>query len=117
MTKQTGLGDGHISLNDWVRAAIRDHEAPYFDVPRSFLPSFDWVTDENGDMMVDYIAKLETIDDDWPEIQKLTGITNELPKINKTKTPKDPTHGLDNESRKILQDVFARDFETFGYTA
>ena len=113
--KRTGLGDTQISLNDWVRAAYRDHEAPYYDTPRSFLPCIDWLVDENGQIMVDYIAKLETIGQDWNEIQKLTGVTTELPEINKTKKAKDPTHGLDEGSRQILQDLFAKDFETFGY--
>ena len=65
--------------------------------------------------MVDYVAKLETIDEEWPVIQERTGVRAALPHANVTRSGLD-WHDLDAYSRNILTSHFRRDFESFGYS-
>ena len=118
-TAQTGMEDSHITLNDWVRAAYRDHDPTYYDNPLMFAPCRDWLVDENDRIIVDFIGKLENIDTDWPQIRALIGVTAELPTLNTTTRAGHgkarPAELLDAEARAILDQTFARDFDTFGY--
>lgn len=113
-TNQTGLGDRPIELNAWVRAAFAEKDPAYYDKPRMFAPCFDWVSDDSGKVIVEYIAKLETIGSQWPEIQQRIGTDAELPLRNVS--AKGPgREALSAESRQTIQRHFAKDFEVFGY--
>ena len=69
-----------------------------------FAPCFTWVSDTRGDVIVDYIARLETIDADWPIIQERTGERAALPKRNSARgellAARD---ALDVDARRILR--------------
>ena len=115
-TNQTGLGTNPIKLNDWVRRTFQEKDPAYYDQPLMFAPCFTWVSDTRGDVIVDYIARLETIDADWPIIQERTGERAALPKRNSARGERPAARdALDVDARRILQAHFRPDFETFGY--
>jgi chondroitin 4-sulfotransferase 11 len=118
-TGQTGLDDSHIGLNDWVRAAYRDRDPRYYDNPLMFAPCRDWLVDEEDRIIVDYIGKLETIAEDWMKIRELIGAKADLPVLNTTTRAGSgkarPADLLEPETRAVLDEVFARDFDSFGY--
>jgi hypothetical protein len=113
-TNQTGLGDQPVELNAWVRRAFGEKDPTYYDKPRMFAPCFDWVSDRSGRIIVDYIAKLETIEDQWPVIQERTGKTAPLP-VRNASGPGLGWDVLDDEARRIIRRHFLKDFEVFGY--
>ncbi len=114
-TDQTRLGTSPISLNDWVRLAYGERDPRYYDKPLMFAPSLDWLTDPNGDLMVDYVGKLETMRQNWAIIQKRLGKHTPLPRKNATPQRAPATELLDQTSIDIINMRFAKDFRAFGY--
>lgn len=112
---RTGLGRNPIPLNDWIRRTFGEKDPKYYDDPRWFGPCIDWISDEAGRIMVDYVARLETIHEDWRVIQERTGVRAALPHANGTSSELD-WHDLDPDARGILAAHFRRDFESFGYS-
>lgn len=116
-TGQTGMEDAHIGLEDWIRAVFAERDPAYHDKPLMFLPARDWLNDENDEIIVDHVVKLEEIDAAWAEIQKITGQQVALPQKNTTApATTSAAEDLSAESRDILDSYFASDFKTFGYT-
>jgi chondroitin 4-sulfotransferase 11 len=114
-TNQTGMGDGHIGLNDWIRAVFAEQDPAYYDKPQMFLSSRAWLVDDNDRIIVDFIGKLETIADDWCHIQELIGIRADLPQANTTSIGWSGSEDLDQASRDTLATYFDADFTTFDY--
>ena len=114
-TDQTGLAGRPVDLNEWVRRAYGDRDPAFYDKPLMFAPCRDWLVDADGTLMVDHVAKLETIDADWPKIQALIGTDAALPHANATRHIARASDQLDTASRAIIAKRFAPDFEMFGY--
>jgi hypothetical protein len=115
-TNQTGMGDAHIGLNDWIRAVFAEQDPAYCDNPQMFQPARAWLVDEHDQIIVDFIGKLETIDDDWTRIQTLIGSHAELPKANATSAARTAPEDLNTASLDILSAYFDADFNTFEYS-
>ncbi|OVE75610.1 hypothetical protein BVX97_04290 [bacterium E08(2017)] len=69
----------------------------------------------NGIQYVDFIAKLETLHDDWKEIAPKIDSPAELPHKNKT-IHKKYTDYYDDESVELVGQIYMKDVEAFGYT-
>lgn len=113
-TDQDGLADRHLSFNAWVRRVFADHEPPYWEDTPLLGPATDWLC-ENGVLIVDRVVPLERIADQWPAICRVLGVTRHLQILNNNSHP---AHGAiyDPGARRIVEEVFASDLETFGYT-
>ena len=112
---QTGLRDDRpLDINAWIRATLVDRDPAYYDAPRMFAPCFDWISDRSGRIIVDYVAKIETIGEQWPIIQERTGQTMLLPVYNASGSALG-WEVLDVEARRIIQEQFRKDFEELGY--
>ena len=114
-TKQTGMGNGHIGLNDWIRAVFAEKDPAYHDKPLMFLPARAWLVDENDRIIVDFVGKLETIAEDWNRIQDLTGVRTDLPHANTTSASRSDAQDFSQASRDILARHFDADFTPSGY--
>lgn len=71
-------------------------------------------TDENGNILVDYIAKIETLEEDFKTICNKIGIENELPHLNKSDHFKYREYYTD-KTKQIVADFFKKDIELFNY--
>lgn len=113
-TNQSGMAERPIALNNWIVRVLRDRDPVYFIKPRMFMPCHEWLCDESGRIIVDFVGRLEMIERDWPRIQQLTGNRAPLPMRNRT-------HGvgaggeLDRASKDLIAEVFDLDFTVFGY--
>lgn len=103
-------------LNEWVHTAFRDEgpDGPFSHTWRRSCT--DWLVDDDGQPMVDLVLRLEELPEKWHVVQTMTGCKKMLPHENATTV--DDSNGvtaLTEQSLDLIDYVFARDFESFGY--
>jgi hypothetical protein len=78
-----------------------------------FTPQFEYLLNKEGQIGVDFIGKLETIDQDFKTICNKLGIKRNLVHANQSK--KNEAVELDEEMKTIIRQVYAKDFELLNY--
>ncbi len=81
-------------------------------------PMSNFVEDENGQVVIDTILKMEELDTDLARIADRIGVdTQNLSLSNKSKSRTDALgfYYKNNADYKHVTDMYARDFEIFGY--
>ncbi len=75
---------------------------------------FDWIS-ENGEIIVDYVGKVETLNYDWKKICKKNSLDCvEIPHINKSER-KPYREYYDEETKRLVAERFHKTIELFGY--
>jgi len=74
----------------------------------------DFVFDEDGQRLVDYVGRLETLRRDFQEVCKQIGVDAALPHKNKSEH-RDYREYYDDETRELVAQHFAPDINAFGY--
>jgi len=116
MTNQTGLSDTSLLFNDWIRNVFLTRSPQFMNEEIMFLPQIEWVSDEEGNIMVDYIGKFENLQQSWDDIsERLNRQPSRLPHKKKSSRG-DYQSYYDEESKDIVGDFFKRDIEAFGYS-
>lgn len=87
------------------------------------IPAVRYVTDDKGSILVDYVGRYETIDDDFAYITKRIGIS--VPLAAHNATPRSGFAGFsdresyrryyDEHSARIIADYFAEDIRRWDY--
>lgn len=113
-TNQTGMGDKHIDFNSWVKLSYGEKDIRYYDQPKMFMPQVEWLKNSDGQVCVMKILRFESIESDFNNLMKELGLKASLPHLKKT-DHRNYVDYYDNESRKIVKEVFAEDIEFFGY--
>ncbi|HMA63194.1 MAG TPA: sulfotransferase family 2 domain-containing protein [bacterium] len=76
---------------------------------------YDWLS-ENGEIIVDFIGKVESIDKDWQKICEINNLEHiEMPHINKSKRT-DYRKYYNSETREIVGRRFHKSIEKFDYS-
>mgnify|MGYP006279717631 CR=1 FL=1 len=78
-------------------------------------PQSDWIYDKNGNLMVDFIGKVENLNEDIDKVFEIIGINGKIPHLNKTKRKKYKKYYTE-ETKKIVEGLYKKDIENFGYT-
>ena len=87
-----------------------------FDLDLHFEPQADYVTDAEGNLLVDYIGRFENLDSDLNKICNRIGIPEiRLPHYRKTKR-KHYKEYFDNETVDVVRRKYMHDIELFNYT-
>lgn len=73
-----------------------------------------FVSDENGNIMVDFIGRFENLEEDFETMCNMIGIEAVLPHLNRTKHTHYREYYTD-ETREIVRQRFAKDIEMFCY--
>lgn len=74
----------------------------------------DFLVDEQGKVLVDYVGRFERLELEFKEICSRISITTELPKINvSNELPYQSFY--DDESIELVRETFKADIEMFGY--
>ncbi len=77
-------------------------------------PQFDYVADEHGTVIVDFVGRYEALADDFARVAERLGLEARLPHANTS------AHGsyrdyYNDATRDVVARRFARDIEHFGY--
>ena len=79
------------------------------------IPQKLYITDEKGDLLVDFVGRFENLEEDWKKICRKAGIRAALPRIN-TSSHKHYSFYYNRKTRRVIEDSFRDDIEMFGYT-
>lgn len=74
-----------------------------------------YITLKNGEVGIDYIARLESITKDFARICDQLGVNESLPHKNSHKH-NDWREYYDDQTRKAVLNYYSEDFDTFAYT-
>ena len=77
-------------------------------------PMVDWLLDQDGRMLVDFVGRHETVAGDFEKICRVIGIQAQIPHENKT-AHRPYREYYATEARAIVERVYRQDLDTFGY--
>lgn len=118
--------DWQVSLYHYARQQ-KDHHQHEQTLAMSFDEYIDWrvnhevrlqkdfMYDAQGNCLVDYIGKMETIEEDFAKICQRIGIQAELPHSNKSKH-KAYQEYYNDHTRNLVATHFKEDIELFNYS-
>lgn len=113
-TNQTGLGQNSIGFNEWVVRAYGERDPSYYDHPRMFMPQVEWIDDEGGVCLVDFVGRYERLEEDFGTVCERTGRSGDLPHLKSSDRPH--YEKLYSErAAEVVARRFHRDIERFGY--
>ena len=115
LTNQTDMGTEPLSFKDWVRLAYGDRDPRYYDKPKMFMPQTDWITDDNGEVLVNFIGRFERLADDFRQVCRHINRSGQLPHLKRSGHD-DYRRYYDDVSREIVADWFRKDIERFDYS-
>jgi chondroitin 4-sulfotransferase 11 len=81
---------------------------------RTTRNQLDYVTDDNGEVIVDFIGRYEALQADLGTVGERLGIAVELPHLNRS-SHRDYREYYTDETRDIVAERFADDLRQFGY--
>ncbi len=80
-----------------------------------WMPQRDFLYDDSGRLMVDFVGRFESFDDDVRGILAHLGIGGiEIPHMNKSMR-RDLSNYYDDEALEVVRSLYQADIETFGY--
>lgn len=102
---------GYEDINDFVQNGL-----PKLSLKRweHFLPQSHFVTDKEGNQIVDHILKFEELTRSWENLAETLNLSPDLPQKNVSGGGyryKD----LDNKSKQIIYRIYKEDFRLFDY--
>ncbi|WNC69651.1 sulfotransferase family 2 domain-containing protein [Thalassotalea nanhaiensis] len=81
-----------------------------------FQPQFRFLYDDAGDLLVDFIGKVENLDSDMEVVQRKLGMEIEVSHSNKTESMSNYRDAyVDDEMIEIIRTKYKKDIELFNY--
>lgn len=126
--------DRRRSFREFVTTGLPTRDA-YSDFYRHIMPQYEFLHDADGELLVDYVGRFETLQNDFDTVCSRLGITEStLPHVNssgvrpgilgrvknwiprRTGSPGMPFRSYyDEELVEIVGEIYAKDISTFGY--
>ncbi len=113
-TNQTELAVRRISFSDWVKKAYGDQDPTYYDARDMFMPQMDWITDQDGKVIVDFVGRFEKLNEDFRLVCERIGSSAKLPHLKKSRR-RDYRSLYDTEACDVIRERFSADLKYFGY--
>ena len=102
-------------IKNCTDSIIEDRDGYQYE--KSFVrPQIDYFTDEDSQIIVDFIGRFESLQEDFDAVlQKVDLPAHRLPHLNVTRS-KDYRDFYTSETREIVEYRFKKDIDLFGYT-
>jgi len=111
---------------EWVWEAYAEDKYPYSManpsapeelIRNSIRPCYDWIADEEGIFLVNEIYRFEKLEIAFDRMVEIIGCprVDPLPHVQVSRDRKPYTEYYKKESRQLVEHVFAKDVEIFGY--
>ncbi len=113
-TNQTNLKNKPIDFKDWVKLAYGSQDPFYYDKPKMFMPQLNWITDEQGNILVDCICRFENLTEDFTNVCQIIGKNVTLPHVKASKRGNYREY-YDDATIEIIAEWFRKDIEHFDY--
>ena len=83
---------------------------------QGWAPQWWWIADQQGNINIDYIIKMENLDDEMNNMFNELGLDEleMVPRINTSKRKNYQSY-FDNETMRIANHIYNADFKTFKY--
>ena len=81
-----------------------------------FRPQVDFLCDQHGRVLVDFVGHVEQMDDDFAEVTRRLRVQCRLQHRNRSPAMARPARIEMEQVRDIVQSVYERDFDTFSYS-
>ncbi len=103
-----------LDIENWINIKEEDSIYPDKYIPH-FRPQYEYICDLDGTCLVDFIGKIETLDNDFQELCAVLSVERaNLKRKNKTSHKKYFKY-YDDETRTIVARYYAKDIELFQY--
>lgn len=102
------------TFREWVRLMYVEEDPRFNNIMWEGKPQKWWLVNEEGEVIVDYVAKIENLRRGWEKICSEIGCNVDLPFSNKSKHGRYKEY-YDEETKKIIERVYKSDLEHFGY--
>jgi hypothetical protein len=86
-----------------------------YEIKRNKYHQTQFLTDNNGELLVDYVGRFESLQDDFDKICKKVNVSASMPHSNKSKHKKYQEY-YDEETKQMVAEHWKADIEMFGYT-
>lgn len=113
-TNQRGIREKNIPFKKWVRKAYGHRDPEFYDRPRFFMPQVDWISNHDGEIIVDYIGRFEKLYKEFNHICSKLDISVDLPHLKASQRDHYRRY-YDEETKNIVAESFKNDIEQFGY--
>jgi hypothetical protein len=102
--KQHELAEGFSGFDEYIRWRCRE----------DYRYQNDWVCDEDGNLLVDFVARFEHLEEDFDEICRRIGVEAALPHSNPS-SHAPYTEYYTPETIELVRETYRPDIEFFGY--
>ena len=113
-TNQTNLGIRPIDFKEWIKLSYGENDPRYYDKPKMFMPQLDWISDKNGEILVDIIYRFENLREDFEKICIKLDRKVILPHLKSSQHDHYQEY-FNEETKIIIARWFRKDIETFNY--
>ncbi|MGA1205891.1 MAG: sulfotransferase family 2 domain-containing protein [Opitutales bacterium] len=87
----------------------------HYEIKRNKISQSQFVFDAEGNQLVDFVGRFESLANDFDQICRKVGIEAQIPHVNKS-AHKDFREYYDDETKALVAQHWAADIERFGYT-
>ncbi|MDH5599077.1 MAG: sulfotransferase family protein [Cyclobacteriaceae bacterium] len=99
-----------FTFDDYVEWAVKEE-----NIILAKSRQKEFLSDRNGEVIVDYIGKYETLHKDYEEICDKIGVGDSLRKVNLSKRKKSYKEYYNSQTKQLIFEAFKEDINYFGY--
>jgi hypothetical protein len=113
-TNKTELASRRVLFPEWVRLAYGQQDPEFHQPPKMFLPQWEWISDESGQCLLDFVGRYESLHKDFAEICRRINRKSTLPHVKQSNRGRYQDY-YDDTTREIVANWYWEDISKFNY--